>query len=554
MKKNWRFLVYSLILSIIIFVVYFPITRTFYQQDEWYGFGMYLANGFKSVFLSTTYLSKNLGSIFLDTNGIINIILGEGRIFTKFISFLFYKYYPLNIVPVAIFSIIFHIANSILVFLIAKKIFNKTLPAFLGSIFFAVNSVSQSAITWPAASVNALPSTLLILLAIIFFTNYIELKKNKWLIFSFLSIYISLFFRETGIFLFLLLPLYSLFYQKYSIIGFLKKYWYYLFTVGLIVIFRIYEFKSVPNEEALFLTGTSKYFLDAIFFRSILYPLTSFSLSIVPPDIFLNFARNITNIYYPFIPEAQFILVAQTVVLDLLSILLSMTIGFVLMFLLVKTDAKLKKQIIFWIVFLIASFLPYIIISKSYSYLESRYYYVGSISWSIIFAWLINFVNEKIRFKPFYYLLLLFYLFFIFIHVRTINSDIKQLVDESQNRIKIISQLKSFKPNLDSNKNIFYIYGDTDYYIIENKIPFQSGMGYNLMSLYYSSGKVPNELLNQSFLFEIGSQGYKEVGGIGFGYFSNIKLMEEEAKKYNIPNKNIYKFYYNSKTATLEKI
>ena len=554
MKFFSKIMLPCLILVIVVLVIYFPLTKTFYQQDEWHGYGMYLANGPAMIFSSATYLSKNLGSIFLDTNGLINIFLGEGRIFTRFLQYEFYKEFPLDVTPVAWFSIILHATNTILVFLLAKKIFRKDLHAFFGSLFFAVNSVSQSSITWIAASVNTLPSTTLILLAVLFYFKFVDLFENKWLFCSFISIYLSLFFKETGLFLFLLLPLFSFVYKKYSIIEFIKKYWYFFLTMGLIVVFRLYEFKSVHHEEVLFLTGSSKYFLDSLVVRSVLYPLTSLSLSIVPPDIFLNFARYITNVYYPFVPEGQFILIAQTAVLDLLAIVLSAVIGVISFIILKLTEIKIRKHVIFWFIFLLASFLPYIIISKSYSYLESRYYYVASVAWAVIFAWVLKVCEEKIKIRLLQFLILIAFLFFLFAHINAAQKNLNQLVKDSQVRIGIIDQIKRIKPTLENNKNIFYITGDSDFYLVGNKVPFQTGMGYNLMSLYYNSGKVPKGFIDETYLFEIGSQGYKESSEYGFGYFSDLDSLRSVFKEKKIEKTAVKAFYYNSKANTIEDI
>lgn len=543
-----------LALSIIIVALYLPLTNTFYQQDEWYGYGTYLTNGSEMIFSSSTYLSKDLASVFLNTKGAINIILGEGRIFTRLLQYMFYKNFPLDIYNIALLSITLHIVNTIMVFFLAKRTFKNVLVSFLGSLFFAVNSVSHSAITWSAASVNSLPSTSFILASIIFFLYYIDYNKNKWLVYCFFSIYLSLFFRETGIFLFLLFPFIALLYKKYTISGFISKYWYFFLTIGIIVIFRVYEFKSTSHQVALFLTGSSKYFIDSIIVRSVLYPLTSFSLSIIPPNVFLNFSRYITNVYYPFISESQFILVAQTVVLDFLSVLLLMVISVVLYTLYKNSEIKIRKQMIFWLVFLLASFIPYVIISKSYSYLESRYYYVGSIAWAMIFTWLFYFFCENIKKRFVYILFILIYAVFIYLHIKTVRIDLNRLVNESQIRISILNQFSTLLPKLENNKNIFYITGDTDYYIIGNKIPFQQGFGYTLLTYYFPKANYSPDFLNNTDLFEIGKQGYYEKDGYGFGYFTDIKLMEEQSKMFKIQDKNIYKFYYNSKTTKLERL
>lgn len=534
-KKNLEAIIFCLVLTMVCFTVYFPLTKTFYQQDEWLGYGLYLAKG--------------AGIILQSSGGIWRIILGQGRILTNLLLFIFYKFWPLNVVPIALFAILMQSINVLLVFFLSKRIFKKSIPAFLGSLFFAVNSVSQSAIIWPAASLNTLPSTTFILVSLVFFFKYLDNLNKKWLVLSFLLIYSSLFFKETGVFLFFLLPLFAFYYKKQGILSFVKTYWYFFIATFLIVVYRIWGFKSEFGQEALFITGSSKYFFDSIAIRAILYPLTSFSLSIVPPDIFLNFARYITNVYYPFIPEGQFILIAQTVVLDLLAISLSSAIGFLSLYLLKISEPKTRKNIVFWLIFILASFLPYIIISKSYSYLESRYYYLAAAAWAIIFAWLFHLLFERIKNIPIKIVAVALFAYFLFVHISTLYSDIRSLVNLSQSRIQIINQIKELDPTLTNSKNIFYITGDTDYLLPGNKVPFQQGVGFTLMTIYFKSGKIPKEFLNSNYLFEIGSQGYRESNGYGFGYFSDKSEVKGFLKRSDI---SITSLYYDSNKETIE--
>lgn len=540
MRKNWKLFLYCLISVGVIIILYFSLTKTFYQQDEWFGYGLFLARG--------------PGLILQSAGGIWGIIFGQGRIFTNLLLFLFYKYFPLNVFPIAVFAILLHAVNVLIVFYLARKLFKKTLPAFLGSLFFAVNSVSQSAIVWPAASINTLPSTTLILIAIYFFFKHLESLKQKWLGLSFLFIYVSLFFKETGIFLFLLLPIFAFFYKKQNFLSFLKTYWYFFTTTFLIVVFRIWGLKSVSGPEALFLTGSSKYFFDSIAVRSLLYPTTSFSLAIVPPVVFLNFARYITNVYYPFIPEDQFILVAQTVVLDLLAVILSAVIGFASMQLLKISDPKIRKNIIFWFIFLLSSFLPYIIISKSYSYLESRYYYLASAVWAVIFAWIADLIIRKLKLKYIKYTLLAIFILFLYVHVQTVRTDIIKLVVESQVRIGILNQIRDIKPKLEGKKNIFYVTGDTDFYLPGNKVPFQQGFGYTLLAFYFPKSGYPSAVLNNTELFEIGKEGYYETDDYGFGYFSDLESLKKVVGQNMIYKNSIVALYYSSKAEKILNI
>ncbi|MEK7497415.1 MAG: hypothetical protein AAB656_00670 [Patescibacteria group bacterium] len=540
MRRNLGSIFSCLALISLILVVYLPITKTFYLQDEWLGYGL--------------YLTKGTGMILQSTGSLLGAILGQGRILTNLLYFLFYQYSSLNIFPVAVFAITLHIVNTLVVFLLAKRLFRNTLSAFLGSLFFAVNSVSQSAITWSAASVNTLPSTTLILISLILYFKYLKSSRVRWIILSFVTVYLSLLFKETGVFMLLLLPLFSLVYKKQTTRDFIKTYWYYLASVFLIVAYRIWGFRSESGDVALFLTGSSKYFYESLVVRSILYPLTSFSLSIVPPELFLNFARYLTNVYYPFIPEAQFILIAQTVVLDVISIVLSGIIIFIIFMLLKITTPRVKKFVVMWLVFLFVSFLPYIIISKNFSYLESRYYYLASAVWGVIFAWVASLIAEKIKSKYIKAAFLIIFILFLYIHASIVIKDINKLVGESQTRINILNQLSEIKPKLDGKKNVVLVTGDTDYYLPGNKVPFQQGFGYTLMAVYYPSGNIPREFLKEGYLFDIGSQGIKESGEYAFGYFSNSKELEVEIKRYKIQSDSVLRLYYNSKNGRLMQI
>lgn len=533
MRKNLGLILPCLILIALIFIVYFPITKTFYQQDEWLGYGLYLAKGYETIWQST--------------GGFLGIIFGQGRILTNLLYFLFYKYSPLNVLPISFFAITFHIVNTLIVFFLAKKLFRNILPAFLGSLFFALNSVSQSAVTWSAASINTLPSTTLILIALALYFKYLESFRGKWMILSFTFVYLSLFFKETGVFLFLLLPLFSLIYIKTNIRIFIKRYWYCLAAMFLIVIFRIWGFKSEPGQVALFLTGSSQAYWQTLLTRAVLYPLTSFSLTFVPSEPFLWFARSLSKIYYPFIAPQQFILIAQTVVLDLLALGLTFIIFILSHFLAMCSVKAERKHVGFFVGFMLFSFLPYIIISKNYAYLESRYYYLASVAWGIIFAWVANLVAERVKYKSTKLLFLGIFAFFLIVHAKALVSGIDKLAKESQTRIGVLDQILQIKPKLNGKKNIFYVTGDANYYLPDNKVPFQQGFGYTLLTWYGKRSEYPANFFDNTSLFEIGKEGYYEIGGYGFGYFSDLEKIKDEIRMGKFSEDEITAFYYSSK-------
>ncbi|QQG42250.1 MAG: glycosyltransferase family 39 protein [Candidatus Woesebacteria bacterium] len=537
MIKNWKIVLYCLIIVVAILAVYMPVTRLFFQQDEWLGYGLSLVKG--------------RGMILQSTGGVWGIILGQGRIFTNVLLYLFHNFFPRNILPVAVFAISLHITNSLLVFYLTGKLFKSSLMAFFAGLFFAVNSVSQNAVTWMAASVNTLPSTALILISLVFYFKYLESDKPKWLITTFALVYLSLFFKETGIFLLLFLPVSTLIFKKYSLKKFIYTYWYFFLSSLTIVVFRLLQFKLTPNPDALFLTGATSNYWAVLLTRVLFYPLTSFSLVFVPSEPFLWFARLFTLAYYPFPSSPTTILIAQTAVLDLLAVCLSGIILILIGFFIKLSSSLEKKHISFFCIFLLVNYLPFTVVSKSFSYLESRYYYLSSVAAGVILAWLLFSVYRKIKIFYIKPVIILFFLLFMAWHVKYINDGLKRDVETASERKNFIYQLMTSVPSLDQNINVFYFNSDSDYYIAGNKVPFQEGMGYTLMTLYYNGGKIPADLLRDSYLFEIGGNGYSQVGNYGFGYFTDKEKLELTIKANKLNKSKVYSFYYNSKTKTL---
>jgi hypothetical protein len=525
---------------VLVLIIFSPITKTFYQQDEWQGYGLYLAGGQKYIF-------QNVGSV-------AGMLLGEGRILSNYIYYLFFKHLPLNVLPFAIFSIFFHFVNSVLVFSLINKFLKNLLFAIFGAFFFVLNSVSQNAITWPAASPGILPATTLIILSIFTFLNYVEKGGKKWLFATFVLLYVSLLFKEMGIYLFLFFPLASLLFAKVNVKRFLLDYWPFLTFFLINTFFRVSQFRAVGSEQALFLTGATNAYWQTLLARAFSYPLTSFSLVFVPPEPFLWFARSLTNIYYPFVTPQLFILIAQTVVLDLLAVSLTFILFFVVSLLVRVVSKNERKYIGFAVGFILFSFLPYIIIGKSYAYLESRYYYLASVCAAVIFAWLVKTIFEKTRVPTFKILVLLFAFYFLGEHLKYLRTNVSNEVLIGQERKLFLTQLLGQLPALANDKNVILIKSDRDFYVEGNKIPFQQGTGHMLMSVYYPSGEIPSELLKESYLFEIGSQGYREVVEGGFGFFTDQEKLSEIVKLHRLPADSVVSFYYHSSERRLERI
>lgn len=528
-----------LFLIFIVPVFFFDLTKTFYQQDEWYGLGDVLSLGPSAIFSGT------------DT---LKVILGYGRVLADTLIFFLIAKFPFNIIPVSIFAIVFHTINTILVYLLAKRLVGGVLPAVVAASFFAFNQASSGAVIWAASGTGTLPATTFIILSILTFFKFLETSKKKWIFITFFLLYTSLFFKEIGIFLFAFLPLYHLFTKKIVFKELVENYFlffiFFLISIGLIFL----EFKSIPVEKDLFLTGSTSSYYPTLLSRIILYPLTSFSLLFIPTGTAFDFAKHLTWVYYPFFPSPLYDLLAQTAVLDMLAIVLTIVICFLFYLFLKKEKKEIKVKIIFLLSFVFLSFLPYVVVGKSHAYLESRYYYLAAVSGGILFGYLISKLSKIRNYGM--AILALSFLFLLF-HATEIKKEIIRQKDFAQERKGILEQVTRIKPQI-SSKTIFYITGDRNFYISEgNPVPMQQGMGYTLLVWYYANGNAPQalvDLIGKHFLWGMNEQGYKEVDDSGFGYFWDLDKLSNFLKETKIDKKGIIALYYDSKTKEFNDI
>lgn len=539
--KASRNLLPLLILVVVIIFVFKDLPKTFYQQDEWNGLGLVFAQGARTIFNGITEL--------------LDLVFVKGRVLSNLIYYLFLHYFPFQNSQMAIFAVFLHIITTYLVFILIEKVIHKSFISFLGALFFAVNAVSHGAVTWSFVAISAVGSTILILLGTIFFFNFLSNSRKRWLLLTGVMIYLSLWFKETGLYMFLFLPFITLLFKQYSLKSFLKTFWIFVVPFLFIVSYRVLELKLRHTTSNLYITGLNENFFSTIFFRAFLYPLTSFSLMFVPGDQFLSFAREVQDEVYPFLATASNnILIAQTVVLDFLAVILTFVILIFIYLLWQKERLENKKFVVFWILFSFMSFLPYVLLSKDFSYLESRYYYVSVVGVAFLLSWVINRLCMVLNKTIFFGLVAPLCLAYIFLHAFVVHAAIEDQIVLSNIRKNFISQLRVQVPKLENSKNVFYTTSDKNYWVDTNMLPFQQGSGYTLMVLYYDTGKIPKEFLKDGYLFEIGSQGYKEEGDTGFGFFYDEKELDKTIKIHNLLESSIIRLNYDSIERKLNRI
>jgi len=517
-----------ILLGIVTVLTFWDLPKTFYQQDEWQTLGHFLAQGASNIFKYTTPLES---------------IFGEGRPLSRIFYLIFLTNFKFTVIPIAVFAIFNQIVNVFLVFFLTNKVSKNYFIAFFASLFFAVSSVSHQAVTWSAA-VTTLPATTLILLSVISYIVFLDNGNKKFLYLSFLLGLISLFFKEVGLFLFILLPLIFIIYKKkISIKSIFYTHLPLLIYGFLLLVFRISELFFNTQKVAGFVQGGQN-FTQSVLLHLILYPLTSLFQVFVPPLDLYSITPAITKMQYKFLVGSPLIdLIAQSIVADMVSILGSMIVLGLLALIAYKYKDKItKRNILFALAFFFLSFLPYAVLHRESSYLSSRYFYVGAIGAGILFGYVIYFLTNFNKYLKWGVLFLVF--LYLFHHASIIRNDIDYQVKLGNERKTVLNGIRELKPTLD-NKTVFYVTSDKEYYgPITN--PFQNGLGYVLEVWYYDSGKIPKEFLSENFLWDLGTEGYKELGDKGFGYFQDIDKMVAEIQKNKLKADIAHAFFIRS--------
>lgn len=527
----------SILLVVIILFTFWNLKSTFFQQDEWLGQGQILTEGWKHVVFGFTPLQ---------------LLFATGRPLTRLFGVLVFGNFPLDVRPLAIYSIFFHSVNTLLAFFIFKRIIKNEFFSFFAALFFAVSSVSSQAVTWFGASFGLLPAAACVFLSILLFLFFLEdTKKTGYLYSSFLALIVSFYFKEIGFSIFLLYPfLYFVFHKRR-----IDKTFFRIFTpvVLFLAIFILYEFLNVTfftqsktSISPFFSTNNKNSIISTILINTIMYPLTNLSLMYIPIRFMLSFARWFANIYYsPVLANNP--VVVQNIVPEIIALVVSMLLIILCFF--IARKKHLRISLIIALIFFFLSLLPYVFIKKGFSYLEPRYYYVTALPSGILLAligeYILSFFSNK---KIGYSILIVLFSYIAYVHVQTVRQDIADQVNIASERKQILNAILSIQPKFFS-KTIFYITGDKQFLVPNNYVPFQQGFGYTLQVLYYINHvNIPKQFLENGFLWDLGSEGYQESNGIGFGYFSELDKLQQLLNREHIPANDVVALYYNSTT------
>ena len=526
---------------LITFLILFSFRKMFYgffQQDEWLSF-------------SLRFLYDNSGIFNIVKNAFIPSV-GHFQPFNELVLQLLFSVFKLNYIDYAGVSIFLHITNVILVYIFIKRITSNRYLAFLTAVLFGINASSYQSTSWVLADVGIHMSTIFIILSLINIFDFVNTKTVKYLYLSITFLTISLMFKEIGLGLFALLPIIILFFGKLDFRAKKRAIFYILIVGGSYFLLRfvmIYMPVAYLKTSLTFQSQPEKY----VIYNLLLLPFLAFTQSIIPSDLLIEFLKKLAIFSNSFSIETlnsiSFNSFLEGQVLSIVCVSVSLILILIGLLIYLKNKKIILARYVFLGILLVGVSSPIFALSPERSgmicVLDSRNLYIPVLGSSIfIVVSLFLILKQNIRKTGLILLpLLLINMYILFNRV----NGISQVGMVRRSILQKVSEMIPVFPR----KTIIYTESDKSFYGLSEKeriLPFQSGFGQTLLIWYFDKQKLPKEFLENKFLWELTSEGYKEFQGIGFGYFRNFESLVEAINKNNLSSENVSAFSYNSET------
>ncbi|MEK7169193.1 MAG: hypothetical protein AAB778_04225 [Patescibacteria group bacterium] len=529
MRKN---IITLALFTIFIIILYFPIFNNFFQQDEWSAFANIYIVGYREYILNALIPDP-----------------GHYVPFARILLAVYFKMFQLDYWKWALVSVIWHISNSFLVYVLARKIFKENWQAFSSGILFALFAAGQQATSWVVADGATHGATFFILLSIILF-----FESKIWL--SLLMLLFSLLFKEIAVGIFAFFPLLIIvknYLEKKKIFDI--RILYFIVVAIFYVGFRYLTFLGIfSNITAPIITESQT--ANDITYNIATFPIKGISQIIIPQYILLETSKFIaiklpdgiaglpgTNFFDNFYLKYVF---------ESLVYFVFVIISIIMILLLKFKRNKMVTIATFGLIFAAINSMIYALSPGRSSFIpiiDSRNLYLPSIGIIFFIVGIASlFKNWKLS-----YIFILIFTIFNFVVTKIELTKISNIGSQRQNILNQITQDNL----LLKDKQIFYIESDTSYYGLPDEIrilPFQSGFGQTLLVWFSNQSDFPKDLYKDQFLWDLKSQGYKEVGNRGFGYFRELNLLKSTLSEYNLSIESVVAYSWDSKEEKLTNI
>lgn len=516
------------LVALIAGLVYIPVVFGFFAQDEWYGFGNYINSGVQIVI-----------------NGLIPgqthyVPLAHVFNFLSFFKFgLNYQYY-------AISSIFLHVISSIAVYIFIRELTEDDTVSLMTGLLFALSASAYQATSWVFADTASHGALIMSVLGSWMFLLF--LKNKNWFIglLSTIVLLMSLLFKEITIGVFVWLGYVAWIRpddKKFAIKAS-------LLMVGVTVIYVVTRVLGIYFQVAKELPSTYMRSFNEAAYTALTLPVKAVAQSLVPANQMFRVSYGIANQMKGMVSAkygtSAFDRWVENNLFDPINLIFFVLVIQSLMVLWIK-DKKMAINLgipaLIWTV--INSFIYVMAPGKLgvIHEIEPRNLYLPALG---VMLYISTFIKSMFRVnRKFAFLFCIYFIFLLY----SLENSLSKIVEEGRIRESILLQIRSEHPVL-TKRTIFYTDSDKAFYGLphdEKILPFQSGLGQTLMVWYQNSNPLPKEFFMNDYLWDIASQDYKEVNGVGFGYYRDFQKLNDAVLKYNLPIDSVIGYRYDSK-------
>ncbi|MEN9406973.1 MAG: hypothetical protein RLZZ455_189 [Candidatus Parcubacteria bacterium] len=558
-KKKWSMWGGIFCPAIVLFVVAYTYRRLFFgffEQDEWSSF----AAGIIFFNLSFTDQLKNLFAV-------SHVLTHFTPVINSFVLIM-QKIFGPNYLVFASYVYFLHLANSILVYILLKRVSKSVLFASGTALLFGVHAVSSQAVLWIAGALGFQTALFFYLLSVQFYLFYLQKKSKRNLFLSVFLFLCSILSTEATLVLIVVYPILYLAMRKSKFSHFrMKDFKHIVIFPALIATLFITKYVLLlvnPHKHAKgFVFGTLSTHPEMVFIKIFLYPLQALSQVFDYGGWVFRMSHAVLESIYPQLAslpvsgQLQGSLVPDVLYLLLTTVLLILFVTSAF-FAFRSKEKKFGMLILLGLALFFISILPYVPLPRAIGFLENRYYYVPNLFASIVLSAVIFFWTKKIFSRS---VSAASIAFVIVISVITLINILYirnyYLVKEgyAYERKSLLNQLSAIMPSLTGKENVFFFTGKgSDFLIPDLKVPFQSGLGNILMVLYYDNRSLRPEILDDGYLYSHDSQGYRRLGEYGFGYFYNEADLEKAVLRNEFSPDVVHAFFWDRETMVLTEI
>lgn len=542
-------LLFAFVTAFLIHFMLKDMVHLYYAFDEW-------------KILGTTYVNGIFGEIHLLTP--LEIFSGKARVFALLFQDITEYYAPYSVLPFMVNAYIFHFINSILVYLIVKKLGKSKFIAVAAGLFFVTGSVASQVFTWVAATYEQLFSMLFSFLAVYLYVTLSDHPRSESIrrIVSWIFVVIAYYFRETSIVVAALLPwLYFAVYKKYSISIWetIRRHFPLICLFFVIGVSRLLTHLVIPGHPSFAQQLHEP--IGRILFNLIYWPCITMAHLFVPYLLMIRLSDIFYNLQYigtaSVFSELGRGVIDYYLIADFISFIIT-TIIFIYLFVVVRPIKKYRTLLWFALIYYALQFFPLAFYGKlrGSSYFDFRYYYVFLPTGGIIFALILDSVRHYIvkivRMQSVALsVVIVIAAPFLYKQAMVMRRDVAGTVIEDQRSKHAIEQFTQIRRDL-PDKPIIYLTGNTEYfYLFHQYIPMRLNAGYALMIWYYKMGKIPGELIMEPYHFDQG-EGYRVIGTKAYGYFNTKQdLLALFMKNSSLSTDQVVGFYYDGSSDTL---